>query len=252
MKSIILTMAAIGVFGAAQAQSCVSEADEAAKCGPQAVSTYILLDRTGSMSGIWNEALGSVNAYARSVSDNSDGADLKTDVTVAVFDAQDGLQFDVLRQRVEGGKWIDITNDEANPRGMTPLYDAIGRIVSLAETDNPERAVIVIMTDGEENSSREFDNKTAKVALDRVRERGWEVVFLGAEFANFGDADAVGVSGAKSMAVDKDQLGVSMERLARKSRDYGAAAESAAPIEFDDEDRAVAGEDEVKSRNGNN
>ncbi len=211
---------------------------------------YILLDRTGSMSSIWDEALNSVNTYAVSLGtkEADEKGDVDADVTLAVFDAQDGLQFDVLRKGASAKDWNEVSNDEASPRGMTPLFDAIGRIVSIAETDKPEKAVLVIMTDGQENSSREITKHGAKAALDRVREKGWEVVFLGAEFANFGDAEAVGQSYNKSMAVSKDKLGQTMDRLAKKSRSYAKGEE--AEIEFDAEDRAIADEEDVKQRKG--
>jgi hypothetical protein len=216
-----------------------------------AVHSYILLDRTGSMSGIWNEALASVNEYARSVSeaddDEIDGADIETRVTLAVFDHQDGMQFDVLRDDVRAENWRKVTDDEANPRGMTPLYDAIGRMVNLAETENPKKAVIVVMTDGEENSSSELTKQGAKAALDRARAKGWEVVFLGTEFANFSDAEGVGNAGSKNMAVGKDQMSGSMSDLAKKSRAYGKGE---APIIFDESDRAKADEEGVKERTG--
>jgi hypothetical protein len=107
---------------------------------------------------------------------------------------------------------------------MTPLYDAIGRIVSRAEADAPEKAVIVIMTDGMENSSTELTNQGAKAALDRARARGWEVVFLGAEFASFDDAEAVGMSASKTMAVGEGAMSGSMNDLAQKARAYGKGA----------------------------
>ncbi|MEO0466028.1 MAG: VWA domain-containing protein [Pseudomonadota bacterium] len=211
------------------------------------VHSYILLDRTGSMSSLWDEALVSVNTYARSVAEAEpeEGPDtLSTDVTLAVFDNHDGFQFDVLRRGVNADTWDDVTNDEANPRGMTPLFDAIGRLVSLAETDAPEKAVLVIMTDGHENASREITRDGAKAALDRARERGWEVVFLGADFGQFGDAQGVGISSDKTMAMSAGTLSESMDRLAKKSRDYGRGEE--AEIVFDEEDRAVAREDDVQ------
>ncbi len=217
-----------------------------------AVHSYILLDRTGSMSDIWNEALASVNEYARSVGEADageiDGSDIETRVTLAVFDHQDGMQFDVLRDEVRAENWRKVTDDEASPRGMTPLYDAIGRIVNLAENDNPGRAVIVVMTDGAENSSRELTKQGAKAALDRARARGWEVVFLGTEFANFDDAEGVGNAGSKNMAVGRDQMQGSMSDLAKKSRAYGKG--EAPEIVFDENDRAKADEDGVKDRTG--
>ena len=215
-----------------------------------AVHSYILLDRTGSMEPIWNEALSSVNAYADGLAALDGGPRVDADITLAVFDAQGGLQFDVLRQGVDAGDWNDVTTREVNPRGMTPLYDAIGRIVSLAEKDKPEKAVLVIMTDGEENASTEMTKKAAKAALDRVRAKGWEVVFLGAEFSNFDDAEGVGQSSSRNMAVSKDQLSDSMDRLAQKSRNYASGA--APSVEWNAEDRAAAKEDEVKQRTGGN
>jgi hypothetical protein len=214
-----------------------------------AIHSYILLDRTGSMEPIWTEALSSVNTYADGLAALDGGPRVKADITLAVFDAQGGLQFDVLRNTVSAADWRKVTSNEVTPRGMTPLYDAIGRMVSLAEKDKPEKAIIVIMTDGEENSSTEMTKASAKAALDRVRAKGWEVVFLGAEFSNFDDATGVGQTSSRNMAVSKDQLSDSMNRLAQKSKNYAAGA--APSVEWNEEDRAAAKEDEVKQRNGN-
>lgn len=238
-----LALSMTAAFAAPTKEAPVTQAEATS------VHSYILLDRTGSMSNVWDEALTSVNAYAKSVGEEEEGeADIDTKVSLAVFDAQDGLQFDVLRKGISAEQWSEVTNDEASPRGMTPLYDAIGRMVALAEADAPEKAVLVIMTDGAENSSREVTSEGAKAALDRARARGWEVVFLGAEFANFSDAESVGVSGGKQLAVGAGQFSATMDRLAKKSRGYAQDVE--APIEFNEEDRAVAGEEEVKQRQG--
>ena len=248
MKSLIASLAlgtaAMALAAPASARVVPAEDD------PGAVHSYILLDRTGSMSDIWDEALGSVNTYAASVGEADageiDGEDIETDVTLAVFDYQEGMQFDVLRDGVKAEDWSNVTDDEASPRGMTPLFDAIGRMVSLAEADKPEKAVIVIMTDGLENSSRELTKDGAKAALDRARAKGWEVVFLGAEFASFGDAQGVGMDASKTMAVGQGSMQESMSRLAKKSRAYGKGEEP--EIEFNEEDRAVADEEGVKER----
>lgn len=252
-KTAIMTIAAAAAtFGACAAKPAPApDQTQPTLTGGNEVHSYILLDRTGSMSSIWDEALTSVNAYAAAVGEAEEGEtdDLETSVTLAVFDAQDGLQYDVLRKDVQPDAWTQVTSDEVSPRGMTPLFDAIGRIVATAEADNPEKAVIVIMTDGAENSSREITKDGAKAALDRVEAKGWEVVFLGAEFAKFDDADAVGVSASKQMAIGQGSMQESMSRLAKKSRSYGKGEE--AEIEFDADDRAVANEEDVKQRKGN-
>lgn len=245
MKSVRTTFAALLMLAAAPA--AFGPAAAKPPVAPS-IQSYILLDRTGSMENMWAEALSSVNAYAEGLASLDGGPRVDAGITLAVFDAQDGLQFDVLRKDIDARRWKKVTNDEVNPRGMTPLYDAIGRMVSLAETDKPEKAVIVIMTDGEENSSREMTRASTKAALDRVRAKGWEVVFLGAEFSNFDDAEGVGQSASRNMAVDKSQLSDAMNRLSQKSRSYAAGA--APSIEWNTEDRAAAQEEAVKQRNG--
>lgn len=202
---------------------------------------YILLDRTGSMQSIWDEALGSVNAYVKGLAEGDGYA------TLAVFDAHNGLQFDVLRAGVPVQTWKDVTTQEASPRGMTPLFDAIGRIIARAESEAPEKAVIVIMTDGEENSSREMKKDDVKAALERCEKKGWQVVFLGAEFAKFNDADAVGIAGGQQVAMSAGRMGRSMAMMARKSRAYFDQGEQMA---FDAGDREETGEADVKQRKG--
>ena len=201
----------------------------------QSSHAYILLDRTGSMSAIWEEALSSVNAYADGLANPTGGTPPGADdrITLAVFDHQAGLQFDVLRRSVAASAWKPVTSSEASPRGMTPLFDAIARIVA---------------TDGEENASREVTKEGVKAALDRVQAKGWEVVFLGAEFASFSDAEAIGVVAGKRMAMSKDNLATSMRTLASKSRSYFAA--EAASVDFNEDDRRQAGEDDVRRRKG--
>jgi hypothetical protein len=220
----------------------------AAPAGPS--HSYVLLDRTGSMGGIWDEALGSVNAYVDALSKPEGGLapDPGEKVTLAVFDHHSGLQFDVIRKGVLLADWKTVTNEDATPRGMTPLFDALARTVALAEADNPDRAVIVVMTDGEENSSQEVTKDGAKAALDRARARGWEVVFLGADFAKFADAGAVGVAGSKSMAMAPGMFEGSMRKLASKNRAY--YARQSASVDFNEEDRAESGENDVLRRKG--
>ncbi|HVY87884.1 MAG TPA: vWA domain-containing protein [Hyphomonadaceae bacterium] len=244
MKPVRTALAAILALAVAPAASTAF-----AKSPPTpAIHSYILLDRTGSMEPRWTEALSSVNAYAKELATLDGGPRVDAEITLAAFDAQDGMQFDVLRDDVDARRWRKVTSDEVSPRGMTPLYDAIGRMVSLAEKDRPEKAVIVIMTDGEENSSTEMTKKSVKAALDRVRAKGWEVVFLGAEFANFNDAEGVGQTASRNMAVTKDQLQDSMSRLAKKSKDFAAGA--APTVEWNADDRAAAKEDDVKKQTG--
>ncbi len=212
------------------------------------MQAYILLDRSGSMGSLWAEALSSVNAFARELDNRQDGPAVDSHITLAVFDGQETLKFDVLRRRQPALHWKPVTDKEASPRGMTPLLDAMACLIALAEADNPDRAVLVIMTDGHENASREVTADGVRAGLDRVKAKGWEVVFLGANFDNISDASAVGVQGGKQMAMSIGTMNESMKRLARKSRLYAASAPDAAPIVFDADDRAAAKEADVKNK----
>lgn len=215
------------------------------------MQAYILLDRSGSMQSLWVEALSSVNAYAKELANKTDGNAVDSHITLAVFDEQAGLQFDVLRKKQPALHWETVTDRDASPRGMTPLLDAMIRIIALADADNPQKAVIVVMTDGQENASKEVTSAGVKAALDRVKQKGWEVVFLGANFDNIADASSVGVGGGKQMAMAEGTMSASMQRLAKKARAYGAAAPGAAPIEFDAADREVAQESKFKNTTKN-
>jgi hypothetical protein len=237
------TFAALSAMTAAAIWCGGGAADPVVDRDKQELHAYILLDRTGSMQPLWEEALSSVNAYAAGLGAGTGGARIRARITLATFDASEGLQFDILRRAEPAERWRGVSDDDATPRGMTPLYDAIGRMTALAENDSPERAILVVMTDGEENASREVTRDGAKAALDRLRRRGWETVFLGADFADFSDAEGVGQTSSRNMGVAKGAMTQTMERLSEKSRAW--ASGEAASVEWTPEDRAIAGEGEV-------
>ncbi len=202
---------------------------------------YILLDRTGSMHAIWSESVSSVNAYVRELAGEGDGEGYR--VTLAVFDEHLGLQFEVLREAVPVEEWVDFREEEAPPRGSTPLLDSLVRITAMAEESGPDRAVIVVMTDGYENASREADLETARAALARAEAKGWQVVFLGADFNNFAQARGLGVAHEKSMNVARDHQARAMRLTAEKSKAYFQKGET---MVFFARDREESGEDKVK------
>ena len=197
---------------------------------------YLLLDRSGSMETRWAEALGSINAY---VADLAAGEAARVAlVTLAVFDEHVGLRFDVVRRSEPVSGWRRVSEADAVPRGATPLFDAIGRLTALAAEDGPDRAVIVVMTDGYENASREITKAGAKVAFDRCRARGWQVVFLGADFDAMAQAAVVGTVAAQTLNVTAGHYRAAAADLAGATEAYAAQA---APIAFSPAARARAG-----------
>jgi len=186
---------------------------------------YILLDRSGSMGirvGQWEEAVGSINAYVQGLRDQK----VPTVVTLVVFDRHVSMSFDVLRRSVSPADWKPIGIEEAPPRGHTPLYDAIGLLVSMALGDSPSRAAITIMTDGMNNASSELNREQANALLDQCRARGWMVTFLGANFDNAGLAEGLGATPDMytKLAAGKMRMGMHVNSTRRST--YGATGQS--------------------------
>lgn len=67
--------------------------------------------------------------------------------------------------------------------GWTPLYDAIGRAIGIldeaAGSEKQAKCILVIMTDGQENASREFNHAGILAMIKARQERGWLITFLG-------------------------------------------------------------------------
>lgn len=198
------------------------------------VHAFILLDRSGSMSSRWTEALGSINAYVETISKKKVKGDK---ITLATFDTDGpGIAFDVIRDTAID-KWKEVTNSDASPRGMTPLFDAIGRIVALVEKENNEKSLLLIMTDGGENNSKEVTKSAAKDALDRCRTKGWEVIFLGADFDAMGEAAQVGTGYSKTLNMSVGNYASTLSMMADQTVAYARGGQS---VSFSAEARASA------------
>jgi len=160
-------------------------------------TVYLLLDRSASMESQWNEALGSINGYVNNLPPN-------TRIMVATFDT---VSYDVVRYTT-AADFRKLTREDAMPRGGTPLFDSAARMMWRILDDNPERAIFVVMTDGEENNSHNFKQADIKSLVKRLEEKRYEVIFLGANFDKVGDvATGIGLSSAKWTPVASHNLG---------------------------------------------
>jgi von Willebrand factor type A domain len=175
-------------------------------------NVYILLDRSGSMGSIWDEAIESINTYANGVKDTAR-------IYVAAFDS---VAYDVLRT-ISADKWVDLQTSEAHPRGSTPLFDAAGKLIETVEKDKPEKAVLVFMTDGYENNSTEFSHDTIKKRLKWVEKNGWAVVFLGANFDKVDEAGKMfGASKGSTVNFRSGKMNEGMSYLVSKTMSYSS------------------------------
>ncbi len=157
-----------------------------------------VLDRSGSMSGLESDTIGGFNAMLEKQKA------LKGDcvVTSVLFDDR----YELLHDRIRLAGVMPLTNETYYVRGNTALLDAIGRTIDkiggvqqhTAPDEQAEKVLFVIITDGMENSSREYRYERIREMIERQKERfGWEFLFLGANI------DAISVASRFGIAPDR-------------------------------------------------
>ncbi len=143
------------------------------------LSVYIALDRSGSMAGErWTHAIDSINEYIAGLKKEK----IEGTVSVTAFDYGQGMRLTELVTDQSIAYYEPLSKDCTTPSGMTPLFDAAANVMDRAIENNADRTVVVIMTDGEENSSKEYNQATIKAKVTDLTSRKWEVLFLGANF----------------------------------------------------------------------
>lgn len=114
--------------------------------------------------------------------------------------------FEILHDRIDIKAVSKITDKEYCVGGSTALLDAIGRTINkignaqkhTAEEYRAEKVMVVIITDGEENSSREYSAERVKQMIEHEKTKyGWEFIFLGTNI------DAVQTAGRFGIGVDR-------------------------------------------------
>lgn len=148
----------------------------------------MLYDRTGSMSEIKSDAEGGMHAFIEQQQRNVVG-DRRITLGLRQFDWDYGVganSFDVVQKPTDISESVSPTIE---PRGNTPLYDAIGWAVTetgawlsgMKEKDRPERVFFVIVTDGLENYSQEWTQQMVFDLRKRQEEEfNWDFVYLAA------------------------------------------------------------------------
>jgi Mg-chelatase subunit ChlD len=167
-------------------------ADETAKTTPTSddvVHVQIVLDRSGSMAPIAAATVDALNGLLAKQRAHPGLARL----SLADFDSQE--PFRVVIDAVPIAEVLDLDEADFQPRGGTPLFDAIGRAVERCDVraaESPdEDQVLVVITDGHENASTDYTGPAVSNLLDVRQESGWSVLFLGANQDSFATADAL-------------------------------------------------------------
>ena len=156
-----------------------------------------VLDRSGSMGTCIDGTIEGFNSFLT----KREGMVGEVRVSLYQFDDEYDIEFE--HTLIDNTPLL--THDTFVPRGMTALHDAIGksinrvkdRISNMRDEDSPSRVVFVIITDGGENSSKEFSQETIKSLIEgQTKDDNWVFTYLGA------NQDAVLTSSSIGIRVD--------------------------------------------------
>jgi len=157
-----------------------------------------ILDKSGSMSGLEADTIGGYN----SMLSKQQAVEGECRITTVLFDNN----YEILHDRIDIRGVSAITEKEYQVGGSTALLDAIGRTIHkignaqkyTADDFRAEKVMFVIITDGEENSSREYTAEKVKAQIERQKSKyGWEFIFIGANI------DAVQTAGRFGITPDR-------------------------------------------------
>ena len=166
-----------------------------------------VIDRSGSMSGLESDTIGGFNSMIEKQKKQEGDALVST----VLF----SNTMEILHDRVALKDVKKMTDREYFVTGCTALLDAVGgtieRIDGIHRKDPenvPDTTLFVIITDGLENSSREYSYRKVKDLIDKRKEEGWDFLFLGANIDVAAEAERIGISGRNAVAYDCDSRGI--------------------------------------------
>ena len=159
-----------------------------------------IIDRSGSMYELQNDVIGGFNSF---IADQKK-VEGKATLSLIQFDNM----YEVNYEMMDIQEVPDLNTQTYVPRGSTAMYDAIGKAIlslgsdlaAMNESNRPEKVIVLIQTDGQENDSHEFRQDTIKKMITEQEDTyNWEFVFLGANIDAVNAAGGIGISASKSM-----------------------------------------------------
>jgi hypothetical protein len=167
----------------------------------QQVYNLIILDESGSMETISTSTINSFNELLQTMNDadargKTDGSHQEHYVSLYVFNTSNGNR-EVLFQE-PANRATPLNRDLYQPDSGTPLFDAMGFALHRHEAaiaDKPNAVTLVtILTDGEENSSREYSKQAIKTMVERLKAAGWVFTYIGTDHDVEGFAESISIT----------------------------------------------------------
>lgn len=193
----------------------------------------IILDESASMSLRQNITICAYNDYLEKQKESPE-AKRENQVFWSLTRFSDDVKVDYTAQDIT--TIPKLTLKTYTPLGMTALYDAVGMTINSVEKtikswENKPSILTVIITDGEENSSKEFVYKTINQLITDKQKEGWTFVFLGAKMSAKIMAQQIGIDADNVREFDADNIRNVMCSLSNDTTRYVKAASYAtAPL----------------------
>jgi uncharacterized protein YegL len=167
----------------------------------------LVLDRSGSMTSIKTDMEGSFDQFIKEQKSQPG------ECTVTL------VQFNTGYEAVYESKPLaDVPALDLQPQGGTALLDALGKTIlsagerfkKMPDDKRPARVLFVIITDGEENSSKRFGHAQIKEMIEhQTNKYSWQFIYLGANQDAFTVAGAIGIIRANALNFVADSNGTS-------------------------------------------
>ena len=176
----------------------------------------IIVDESGSMCVIERQALAGINETIETVKKMQQlHPDMEQHISLLTFDSgHKTFKYD----NVKADNVNTLSARDYNPRGGTPLYDAIGIAIAKlnAQTSEKDNVLVTIITDGEENCSEEYNLHMVKTLISKMKKQGWTFTLIGTD-----NLDVEGMAGSMNidnhLAFTQDEEGTRM-MFARENR----------------------------------
>lgn len=146
----------------------------------QRVFNLIILDESGSMSSIKQEAITGVNETVQTIRlAQKEYEDQEHFVTLVSFNSS---HVNTIYDKVEAVNVKELTSRQYRPLACTPLYDAMGNALTKLrdEVSDNDVVLVTIITDGYENASRVYDGTSIKALVDDLKKKDWVFTYIGA------------------------------------------------------------------------
>ena len=212
-----------------------------------------ILDRSGSMSSIANAAISGFNEFLHGQQHTVDDKQrcIEANLTLVLFDSE----YLVVYERTPLQTAIPLTSETYQPRGSTALLDAIGKTIdelgaklaATAEVDRPVKVIVAILTDGEENASRDYTMSDVNQRIThQTNQYAWEFLFLGANQDAIATASRLGIAAhdAATFSADADDLDAANKAFSKK---ISARRKFAAALHLNEEEQSSLSESVAES-----